>query len=215
MVLHEGTPQEAGCAPERVQRVVDLCANWVEDGIAPALMVLAARRGTIFLHDSWGITPPPYATPVQRDTIMGIASISKTLTATAIMILVEEGKIGLHRPVQDYIPEFSGDGKEAVWVRHLLCHVSGLRDRDVEAVFDSGGAESTSFDGTHLQADWAGVVTLAYPPGTQFEYSSYTFNLLGMIVERVSGQTFDEFTRQRIFEPLGMKDTYFILPDRF
>ncbi len=129
MHLRVGRPEEVGMSPERVARVKALAAQWVSQGVTPSLAVLVARRGVIVLHEAFGkLTPAPDAPPLQLDTIFPMASVTKPVTATCAMILVEDGRLGLNRPVVEYIPEFVGEGKTAVMVRQLLTHSSGLTD---------------------------------------------------------------------------------------
>jgi CubicO group peptidase (beta-lactamase class C family) len=221
MDLKHGTPEEAGCSPDRVQRVRDRCQSWMDADLTPCILALAARRGVIFLHEAWGVIGAEEDAPAaQRDTIFGMASISKTLTVTALMLLVEAGKVGLDRPVQDYLPEFKGAGKEKVWVRHLATHTSGLRGADVyplmnafpEEVDDLPPLEPTSHPYLHREVYLGCRAPLWREPGTQFEYCSFNTDLIAEIIRKLSGQSFNEFTRQRIFEPLGMTDTWFSLP---
>ena len=96
------------------------------------MVVLAARKGVIALHEAFGKLRPDNDSPLLRpDSVFPMASVSKVITATAAMILAEDGLLSLNRPVQWYIPEFVGDGKQAVMVHHLLTHTSGLKQKDV------------------------------------------------------------------------------------
>src|SRR4051794_26033125 len=114
MGLREGTPEEAGMSTARMQRVADLTRGWVERGPLRALVVAIVRRGILVLHEAYGtLGPEPDSPPVTRDSIFALKSLSKPITATAIMVLVEDGLLGLNRPVVDYIPEFIGAGKSA------------------------------------------------------------------------------------------------------
>jgi CubicO group peptidase (beta-lactamase class C family) len=195
--LRSGTAEEAGVSPERLKRVFELCQGWVADGSTPALIVLAARRGIIFMHEAWGqLSPEPDSLLVLRDSLFGVASVSKPVTATAVMMLVERGKIGLHRPIQQYLPEFKGEGCEKIQVRHLLTHTSGLPYRSDAPLLE------------------VGQIGVRPEPGREMAYSNVAYDLLGEIVQRVSGQSFDAFTRQSIFEPLGMKEATFIHPGK-
>src|SRR2546430_9423872 len=134
MQLRPGSPDKAGMSAQRVQHIAELAEGWVEQGIAPALVVLVARRGNIVLHEAFGrLTPDPDAPALPRDAIFPLASLTKPITATAAMVLVDDGLLGLNRPVAEYIPEFVGEGKSAVMVHHLLTHTSGLRDEDLDA----------------------------------------------------------------------------------
>ena len=137
MKLRPGTPEEVGMSAQRIQHVVDLAEGWVAQGITPALVVLVARKGVIVLHEAFGrLTPEEDSPPVQRDSIFSLTSLTKPLTAATAMVLVEDGLLGLNRPVSEYIPEFVGEGKDAVMVHHLLTHTSGLTDEDVWAHAD-------------------------------------------------------------------------------
>src|SRR4029453_1086023 len=134
MQLRPGEPEEVGMSARRVRHVGQLAAGWVAQGITSALVILVARRGVVVLHEAFGrLTPDDNAPPVKRDTIYPLSSLTKPITATAAMLLVEDGLLGLQRPVSEYLPEFNGEGKQAVLVHHLLTHTSGLRDEDVDA----------------------------------------------------------------------------------
>jgi serine-type D-Ala-D-Ala carboxypeptidase len=221
MKLRSGTPAEAGMSPQRVRHVAELAQSWVAQGITPALVVLAARRGVIVLHEAFGrLTPEPDSPPLQRDTIYPLASITKPITATAAMILVEEGLLGLNRPVSEYITEFTGEGKGAVMVHHLLTHTSGLTDEGLGAHARKKkgstqtppleeGQNPTIHENLWLLCD-AG---LSRPPGVEMSYTTYHYDLLGEIVRRVSGRPLDDFARERVFAPLGMNNTFYVVPD--
>src|SRR5215813_96417 len=215
MQLRPGIPQEVGMSAQRLEGVVRVADSWVAQGITPALVLLVARRGVIVLHEAFGrLTPDDGAPPVKRDTIYPVTSLTKPITATAAMVLVEDGLLGLQRQVSDYIPEFSGDGKQAVMVHHLLTHTSGLRDQDVNAHAAKKRGVVASPPPEETQHPWINeYLFLRYdaplwkPPGVEMSYCNYNYNLLGEIVRRVSGQALADFARERIFEPLGMQDT--------
>src|SRR4051812_29228000 len=110
-VLRPGDPAEVGMSPERIENVRRRCAGWVEAGLTPSLQVCVARRGTIVLDEAWGrLGPEDDAPPLGVDSIFGIGSLNKPITATAVMCLIEDGLLGLNRPVQEYVPEFVGEG---------------------------------------------------------------------------------------------------------
>ena len=221
MKLRTGTPEEAGMSSRRIQHVRELASSWVEDGITPALVVLAARRGVIILHEAYGrLKPEANSPPLQRDSLFPISSMTKPITATAVMALVEDGLLGLNRPVQSYIPEFVGDGKEDVLVHHLLTHTSGLDLR-----FGFTAPDMSANDERlppHEETQHPLIHTLLFPefgtplsmkPGEKMTYCNLNYALLGEIVRRVSGQSYASFGAERILEPLGMGDTHFIVPD--
>ena len=104
----------------------------MERDLHSAISVVAARHGGVFLNEAFGrMGPEKNAAALPPDAIFPLASLTKPITATAVMILVEEGVLGLNRPVQKYIPEFEGKGKELITIRHLMTHTSGLRAEDL------------------------------------------------------------------------------------
>ena len=181
-ILRLGDEKEAGVSPESIGQVRNLCKSWVEDGSTPALIVLAARHGIIFLHQAWGKLRPDSNSPaVSLDSFYGVASVSKPVTAAAVMILVERGLIGINHPVQDYIPEFKGNGFENVTVRHLLTHTSGLPYR------------------SEIPYTELGLTDIHLVPGREMSYSNLGYDLLGLIIERIIKKPFREFTHENIF----------------
>ena len=221
MQLHHGTPQDAGMLPDRVEHVKALARTWVEDGPHPALVVLAARRGVIFLHEALGtLRPDADSPPLEKDSIFPMMSATKPVTAACVLALVEDGKVGLTWPVRDYFPEITGEGTDQILVHHLLCHLSGWRDIDVGREQlrrrEEGGERPPIEPGqdkgvaAYLHGAWA--TPLSAPPGTVMEYSSLNYELLGELVRRASDKPLDQFARERIFEPLGMKDSSYVLP---
>ena len=219
--LRPGTAEEAGMSGQRVQHIVDLAKGWVAEGITPSLVVLVAHKGVVVIHEAFGhLTPEEDSPPLKLDTIFPLSSLTKPITATAAMILVEDGLLGLNRPVQWYVPEFTGEGKQAVMVHHLLTHTSGLRDEELDAHAQKRGAtveilppEETQHQRVHEYVRLRYEAPLWKPPGTEMSYCGYGYELLGETVRRVSGRSLASFAKERIFDPLGMKDTYFIVPD--
>jgi CubicO group peptidase (beta-lactamase class C family) len=227
--LTRGPSEAAAVDLAGVQHARQLAASWVAEGITPALVVLAARRGVVFLHEAFGRLTPETESPALRpDSIYPVASLSKPVTATAVLCLVEDGLVGLDRLVRDYIPEFAGAGKDSVTVRHLLTHTSGLRDELVEAHIRHKLASGAILPGGRTEPEslalfppyvmyWhfaSGLdAPLGRPPGAELVYSSYGYATLGEVIQRVSGRRFAEFCRERIFAPLGMRDSYFEVPE--
>lgn len=219
--LRYGEPEAAGMSAERLRHVSEVAARWVASGETTALRVLVARRGVVVLDETRGqAAPEPGAPALPPDALFPLASISKAITATAVMCLVEDGLVGLHRPVQAYLPEFAGAGKEAVMIYHLLTHTSGLRDEDVRGadVGAAGGPGDLPPPGEQHPAIAAYLVggyatPLRRPPGAAWSYGNLNFELLGEIVRRVSGTSLADFCRARIFAPLGMDDTSYSAPE--
>ena len=221
MKLRTGTPEEAGMSAERVQRLKDLARSWVDGGITPALVVVVARHGVVVLHAAFGhLTPEPNSPPLEQDTLFPLTSLTKPITATAAMILVDDGLLGLNRRVSDYIPEFRGEGKDAVMVHHLLTNTSGLQEEDLPLLewlaHDSIGlppADATQHPAIHRILLNGYDVPLSKPPGQEMSYCNFNYELLGEIVRRLSGESLAEFAEERIFQPLGMEDTHYVVPD--
>ncbi|HXJ82721.1 MAG TPA: serine hydrolase domain-containing protein [Candidatus Methylomirabilis sp.] len=223
-VLHEGAPEKAGMDPERVDRVRKLAAGWVERGETPSLVVLVARRGVIVLHEAFGVRRQEDTTPtLKRDSIFTIASCSKPITAAAVMCLVDDGLIGLNRPFIDYVPELDVPGVQwldEATVADLLCHTAGIDDMELGAFIAAAAKRSPELPpaapGQHpalgKRIHLAAGAPLARRPGTAMLYSNFGYILLGDIVRRVSGQPFWQVVRSRLFEPLGMRDSHYVLP---
>jgi len=221
VTLRYGRPEEVDMSPQRMAVVAGLAEKWVRDCIHPALVVLVARRGVIVLHEAHGrFGPGPDSPILTRDAIAPLASLTKPITATAVMQLVEDGAVGLNRPVQDYVPEFVGIGKEAVMVHHLLTHTSGLNDEvlRVHAAKRTGNAAVPLHQATrrptrqeYLEQGYD--APLSKPAGAEMSYCDMHYALLDEIVSRCAGTSLAQFARQRIFGPLGMNDTDYVLPD--
>jgi uncharacterized protein YbbC (DUF1343 family)/CubicO group peptidase (beta-lactamase class C family) len=171
---------------------------------APGAVLWLERAGEVYRKAYGRRALVPASEPMTEDTIFDAASLTKVVATTpAILLLIEEGKVKLDEAAQTYLPEFTGNEREKITVRHLLTHTSGLRP------------------GIPQKAPWAGYaegIKLACaeqpekPPGTAFRYSDVNFLLLGEIVRRASGEPLNEFAARRIFRPLKMDDTGFLPP---
>jgi serine-type D-Ala-D-Ala carboxypeptidase len=223
-VLHEGAPEDVGMDPARVQRLRELLSGWVECGDTPSVAVCVARRGVVVLHEAFGVLRHGDPMPtLRRDSIFPISSSSKPITAAAVMCLVDDGLIGLNRPFVDYVPELDVPGVEGLaeaCVADLLCHTSCIDDAALGPIIEAAAEPAPDLPppapGQYPMLDrvirLAASAPLARRPGSAMLYSNFGYNLLADIVRRVSGQPFWQFVRSRIFEPLGMEDSYFVLP---
>lgn len=172
-------------------------------------------------HKAYGTASPDAdAAPLSTDTLFPLASISKPITATAAMILVERGLLCLSFPVSYYIPEFVEEDKHKVLVHQLMTHTSGLRNVDVaehsrnkEALVDIPQAEETQHPEIQRRLFLGYDTPLWKPPGTEMSYCGYGVELLGEIIRRISGQSLEQFCRENIFNPMEMNDTYFTVPE--
>lgn len=157
-----------------------------------ALVTLVARHGVVVHHEASGAHgPEPDAPPVARDSVFRLASLTKPITATAIMALVEDGLLGLNRPVAEYIPEFAGGGKDAVTPFHLLTHTSGMREEDAEAFAAAQYAEgATPPDYYNDEISFREYLGQRYAsplwktPGEEMSYLPFGYSMLGEVVER-------------------------------
>jgi CubicO group peptidase (beta-lactamase class C family) len=217
MKLRPGSPEEIGMLPDRIDRARELCAAWVESGHTPAIVALVARRGVIVMHEAFGaLRPGDDSPPVELDTIFPIMSITKPMTATLIMQLVEDGLLGLNRPIRDYLPEVTGKGTEDVLVHHLLTHSAGWDEFALITSLISERADLTDrpWEERHSAIlDMIHHAPLSRPPGTEMDYAFLGYVLLGQLIERISGRSGAELAHERIFGPLGMKDSYAGVPE--
>ena len=190
---------------KKLDGIEPLVRQAISEKKLPGAVVLIGRGDrTLYQKAIGNRVVVPAVEPMTPDTIFDLASLTKVVaTTTSLMILVEEGKIRLNDRVSSFIPGFEGYGKGEITVRHLMTHVSGLRP-DV----DLGDTWSGSETAISLAIEEVPVA----PPGDRFVYSDINYFLLGDIVRRVSGHTLDRFAHDRIFEPLGMKDTMFVPP---
>jgi CubicO group peptidase (beta-lactamase class C family) len=236
--LMEANPATVGMSPERIQRIDAMLAQSVQDGDIPGVVALIARDGKIVYHKAFGIADAGSSRPLKRDDIFRIASQSKAITATAVMMLWEEGKFRLDDPISKFIPEFKNPqvlqsfryadtsfvGRPAIreiTIRHLLTHTSGLGygviDGDERMKMLYAKAGTTDLFTTEPVTIKDVVMKLAklplhHDPGEKYTYSM-GLDVLGYLVEVLSGMSFDRFLRERLFDPLGMSDTWFYLPD--
>lgn len=223
-VLCAGTPEEAGMRPERIARLRELCAELVASGETSALGLLVARRGVVVLHDAWGpFRPGSDEQPLRTDHLFGLRSASKPVTALAVMQCAERGLLSINRAAIEYLPELAagGEGVEEVTLHQLLTHTSGWDD---DAFFEliarrvAEGAAGVAPEPTQhaLLAQllhWTWDLPLQQPAGSGHIYCNRNYELLGEIVRRVSGISFEALLRESIFEPLGMYDTWLSVPE--
>jgi len=231
--LPSARPESVGLSSERLERIAAAVQRAVDQKRVAGAVTLVARHGKVAWFKSQGALDKEAAKPMRNDAIFRICSMSKPITSLGVMMLYEEGKFLLEDPVSNYLPEFknpkvlvkpaSGDAytipaAREITIRDLLRHTSGLTyqwnevlgQRYKEANVAHGLLQ---YDGTiEDNVKRLAGVPLLFSPGTRWEYS-LGVDVLGRLIEVVSGMPLDQFFRTRIFEPLGMKDTYFYLPD--
>src|SRR6476660_801228 len=168
----------------------------------PGLALLVSRDGNVIRAQGFGLANVEHQVPVQPETVFQSGSIGKQFTATAIMMLVEEGKLGLDDPITKYFKDAPATWN-SVSVRQLLSHTAGFTDYPDSFNFRADYTEDQLFKII------AGI-PLAFPPGTKWSYSNLGYATLGILIHRVTGQFYGDFLQQRIFHPLGMQTTRII-----
>ena len=232
-ILHAAPPADntskAGMDPELLARVPARMKAFVEKGTIPGAVTLVQRHGALASIEAVGYQDLESKQPMKTDTIFRIASMTKPFTAVGIMILMEEGRVSLGDAVEKYLPDFknmwviesregdkNGDTKRTlrrpsrpVTLRDLLTHTSGMYGMPPETLDEAIARKTRTL---------ADVVTLAsqkpldFDPGTKWQYSNLGIATLGRIIEVVADQPYEKFIESRIFQPLGMKDSFFFLP---
>jgi CubicO group peptidase (beta-lactamase class C family) len=229
-------PEQVGLSSERLARLDARLKADVAKGVIPGAIVLVARHGKIAWLDVVGMQDPQTNAPMTKDSIFRIYSMSKPITSVAAMMLFEEGRLRLDEPVADYIPAFKdvkvgvekpgADGqpalemvaaRRAMTIQDLLRHTSGL----TYGFFGPGLVkkaylEANLFGGDVTNEEFVARLAklpLMYQPGTTWDYSHST-DVLGRVIEVVSGTTLLRFEKERILDPLGMKDTTFYVTDK-
>ena len=191
-------------ADERNRSIDAIFAKWTE--ATPGCAVGVAENGTPNLAKGYGSADLEHEVPITAETIFEAGSVSKQFTAASVLLLAREGKLSLDDPVRKYIPELPDYGKPLL-IRHMLTHTSGLRDWGSVAGIAGWPRTSRVHTHAHVLEIVGRQSSLNFPPGERFSYSNTGFNLAAIIVARVSGIPFPDFTRERLFKPLGMTKT--------
>ena len=236
-------PEEVGISSERLARIHEMVMRKVEGNDLSGAVTIVARRGKLVHYEAHGLMDIESKKPMARDALFRMASSSKPVTAAAVLMLLEEGKLKLTDPVWKYIPEFKNPmvaientrepapmtdmpgpsekyytvpAERDITIIDLLTHTSGLASGgitspEVQKLLKSRKPTDTLADFIPRLAS----LPLEFQPGTKWRYSGLAgFDILGRIVEIVSGTSFDNFLRTRLFEPLGMIDTTFNVPEK-
>jgi CubicO group peptidase (beta-lactamase class C family) len=226
--LPTAKPKDVGLDADKIQQVHDAVQALIDKKEMAGAVVAVARRGKVVMFEALGESEAGSGKAMKPDAIVRIYSMTKPITTVAAMILVDEGKIGLDDPVSKYLPEFkdrrvhTGKGEETVpakreiTIRDLMRHTSGLTygvfgNSGVDQLYKNAGVLAPG-DTLQDMVTKLGKLPLMYEPGTRWNYSVST-DVLGRVVEVVSGKPLDEFFAERIFKPLDMKDSGFFVPE--
>jgi CubicO group peptidase (beta-lactamase class C family) len=232
--LPTAKPESVGFSADRLERISKAVQKDVDDQRIAGAVTLVMRHGQVAFFKAQGMQDRENNKPMRRDTIFRICSMSKPITSAAVMILYEEGYFLLEDPISKYLPEFKNPkvlvkppnggatytipAAHEITIRDLLRHTSGLTyawNEDLGPLYKDANVASgiLPYDGTIGDSvNRLAKLPLLFSPGDRWEYG-LSVDVLGRLVEVVSGKHFDEFLRTRIFEPLGMKDTYFFPPE--
>jgi len=234
--LPKARPAEVGLSAERLARLGRVLQTYVDEDRTKGIVVLLMRNGKVAYHEAFGKLDPEKGTPMPLDAIFRIASQTKAITTTAVMTLFEEGRFLLDDPISKYIPEFAGARvavpsvekgakeyatvplKRAITIRDLLTHTAGISYGDGPAKKDylKAGVQGWNLSAKDVTiGDYIKkLADLPFDaqPGEKWVYG-YNTDILGYLVERVSGMSLDAYIRKTITQPLGMSDTHFFLPE--
>jgi CubicO group peptidase (beta-lactamase class C family) len=185
-------------------RVDQLFARWTGD--TPGCAVGVSKDGIPVLAKAYGMADLEHDVPNRADTIFEAGSVSKQFTAAAVVLLARDGKLSLDDPIRKHIPEVPAY-EWPITIRQMLMHMSGLRDWGSVASIGGWPRTTRTYTHDHVLEIISRQKALNFIPGAQYSYSNSGYNLAAIVVERVSGQSFADFSRERIFTPLGMTST--------
>ena len=237
--LSDAFPEDAGMSTERLKRIDNMLEEAIETEQIPGAVALIVRDGKIVYHKAFGMADNETGEKLKKNDIFRIASQSKAITSTAVMMLWEEGNFKLDDPISKYIPEFKNPqvintfrfsdtswttvpAKQEITIRHLLNHTSGLGygiidgDERIRMIYQKAGVvDLFTTDSITIgeSVKRLAALPLHHHPGEKYSYSE-GLDVLGYFIEVISGMPFDQFLRTRLFDPLGMNDTWFYLPDK-
>ncbi len=190
---------------EQIERLDEIFRDF-DSAASPGCAVATARNGTTLVERAWGMADLEHGIANHAGTIFEAGSVSKQFAAAAIVLLAMDGALSLDDDVRDYVPEVPDYGTP-ITIHQMMTHTSGLRDWGSVASISGWGRGARTHDHDHVVDLLSRQSALNFEPGDQYSYSNSGYNLMAVIVDRVSGMSFAEFSRTRIFEPLGMHDT--------
>lgn len=233
--LPTAKPGEVGLSAERLDRITQWLSDESRKGTIPGAVTLIVRNGKVAYFEAVGVLDPETKAPMTKDAIFRIYSMSKPITSVAVMMLAEQGKITLDQPIAKYIPAFKDmkvsleakgedgkpgadlvDAKKPITIQDLLRHTSGLTygffgDLLAKKAYLDAKVNDGDFDNAEF-AERIAKLPLAFQPGTTWDYG-YSTDILGRLVEVVSGKSLYQFEKENILDPLGMTDTSFYVAD--
>ena len=223
--LEKVDPELVGVSSERLNRVSEISKNYVTEGKVPGIVTMIARKGKLIYFEAYGNRGVDSKVKIKKNDLFRIYSMTKPVTAIAAMQLYEKGKFQLNDPITKYLPELNNlkrynskgeliDVKTEITMQQLLTHTAGFTYGWGGGPVDKkyGEVKLWESDGSKEFIDKVSSLPLLFEPGTKWHYS-IAVDITGVIIERLSGKTFSEYLSDNIFEPLGMKDTFFEVPN--
>ena len=228
------SPHEVGLSADRLEHISSAAQGFIDEGQLAGAVTVVARRGKVAHFEAYGMMDIEADKPMQKDTIFRIYSMTKPIAAVGVMMLCEEGKLTLDAPASTYLPELSGmqvaqdadanvftpvETDREMTVQDLMQHTAGLPgaarymggNTAVDKLYRKAGLDRLHKCNLQELVERLGTIPLLYQPGTKWHYS-IAADVLGRLIEVTSGQPFDQFLAERIFQPLGMIDTGFYVP---
>ncbi len=230
--LQTAKPESVGVSTLRLGRIDEYFQRFIGNNQIAGAVTLVARHGKVIHHSAVGWKYREESIPMTTDTIFALASMTKPIVSTALMMLFEEGRFRLGDPISDWIPEYAdhqvllSDGPRQsrvpearpITIRHVLTHTSGLTLNPENKGLTEEELKWVTNDGKNFQSATlaervarAATIPAAFHPGDHWQYGAST-DFVAVLVEKISGQSIDQFLRERIFEPLGMHDTFYNIP---
>ena len=220
-------PEEVGMSSERMERISRGLRAEIDKGLMPGAVVAIARRGKLVYYESFGFVDSPARIPMAKDAIFNIASMTKPMTTVGALTLYEENRLLLNDPVGKYLPaldkmpvaSLSGTepARRRATLQDLMRHTAGLTygnrgDTPLHKAYPQGSGDSAdAMTGSEFLSK-LGALPLHYQPGSVWDYS-FGLDVLGLTVEAITGQRLGDFLQERLFKPLDMVDTSFVIPD--
>ncbi|PZU45587.1 MAG: serine hydrolase [Sphingomonas sp.] len=207
VILAISTSLLAAAAPAQQADGIDKLLAGPSANAAPGCAVGVSRDGKVVAERAYGMADIEHGIPATPQSIYEAGSVSKQFTAAALLLLARDGKLKLSDDIRTYLPELQDYGAP-VTIRHMIQHISGLRDWGAVAAMEGWPRNSRSANNQDVLAIAARQAKLNFAPGSHYSYSNSNYNLAAILVSRVSGESLADFTRKRIFEPLGMGTTH-------
>ncbi len=223
--LSVAKPEAVGLSSARLERLAQAIKQDVDHGRMPGAVVAIARRGKLAYYESFGFVDKAAGTPMPKDAIFALASMTKPMVAVAALMLAEQGDLLLNDPIGNYLPELKDmkvAGPRGIEAAHrqptlqdMLRHTAGVSygnrgDTPLHKLYEAKLKSAANQSGAEFLQE-LGKLPLHYQPGTQWEYS-HGLDVTGLAVEAVTKKRLGEFLQERLFEPLGMADTGFVVP---